>query len=136
MADSNTPTPAMDPEHEALLFELKHHRVFPALDNSTYLHNPYILAMIKIQSFTQTVTTLLEQSSSPQQGLVSAIRDLYDGLPSFHEQLAFGKWLKDAMLKHPHSETVSVALRRSHDHRNRNFHKNHVADRMGRHKRS
>jgi hypothetical protein len=96
----------MNPQHEALLFELKHHRVFPALDNSTYLHNPYILAMIKIQSFTQAVTAFLEQPNSPQQGLISAIWELYDGTPSFYEQLAFGKCVKDAMLKHPLQRTA------------------------------
>jgi hypothetical protein len=106
MADSTSPTPAMDPEFEALLFDLKHHRIFPFPMGSDRFDNPYIVAMVKIQSFTHAVTTLLEQTIAPQQGLVSAIRNLYDGLPSFSEQLKFGLWIQNATLKHPLQRTA------------------------------
>jgi hypothetical protein len=105
MAGSTSPISAMDQTIEDLLFELKHYRQFPAPSNN-YLHNPYVHAMIKIQSFTSSVIAFLEQPGTSHHSLVSIIQEIYNDLPSFHEILKFGKWIKDAMLKHPLQRTA------------------------------
>jgi hypothetical protein len=86
---------------EALLYKLKHHCVFPMAKCG--LHDPYCLAMLKIETFTFAVITFLEQPGTSHHSLVPVIQEMYDGLPSFHlyQQLKFGLWVKNGVVKHP-----------------------------------
>jgi hypothetical protein len=109
MAGSASPIPFMDQTISDLLFELKYYRRFP-VSNNAYLHNPYILAMLKIESFTHWIIVFLEQPGTSHHSLVPSLQEIYDDLPSFHEILAFGMWIKDAMLKHPLQRTAKNSV--------------------------
>jgi hypothetical protein len=67
--------------------------------------------MLKIETYTFAVISFLEQPGDAHHSLVPAIQGMYDGLPSFHlhQQLKFGQWIKDAVVKHPLRQTAKQA---------------------------
>lgn len=70
--------------------------------------DPYYRAMQRFQVFTNRIIAALRQDNDTARTLMQddQLHKIYDGLPCFHEQSGFHKWVKSATMKHPQRRTA------------------------------
>jgi hypothetical protein len=70
--------------------------------------DPYCRSMQRFQMFTDRIIAALRRDDDTSRALMQhdQLQKIYDGLPCFHEELDFHKWVKDATMKHPQRRTA------------------------------